>query len=180
MLLLSAVTLSINTREPVPHAAKHAHVITLPLSCLVSFGLWAAHNVVVWLAVVCTLLQTHLCLHSWRHLLIIDFGNDMPTYLQNSWPVSMLWEVILNSETSLIVFCGLPGPCWAHQCTLPFQESTKLLIWPLLKCFANSLMDLFSFFQPNNTLPIRHLLGLHIDSTSHTKTIKHRRSTPVL
>ena len=45
LLLLSAVTSSINTREPVPLAAIHAHTITLPPPCftdeVVWFGSWA-------------------------------------------------------------------------------------------------------------------------------------------
>ena len=45
LLLLSAVTSSINTREPVPLAAIHAHAMTLPPLCftdeVVCFGSWA-------------------------------------------------------------------------------------------------------------------------------------------
>ncbi len=45
LLLLSAVTSSINTREPVPLAAIHAHAMTLPPPCftdeVVCLGLWA-------------------------------------------------------------------------------------------------------------------------------------------
>ena len=45
LLLLSAVTSSINTREPVPLAAIHAHAMTLPPPCfadeVVCFGSWA-------------------------------------------------------------------------------------------------------------------------------------------
>ncbi len=45
LLLLSAVTSSINTREPVPLAAIHAHAVTLPPSCftdeVVCLGSWA-------------------------------------------------------------------------------------------------------------------------------------------
>ncbi len=45
LLLLSAVTSSINTREPVPLAAIHAHAMTLPPPCftdeVVCLGSWA-------------------------------------------------------------------------------------------------------------------------------------------
>ncbi len=45
LLLLSAVTSSINTREPVPLAATHAHAMTLPPPCftdeVVCLGSWA-------------------------------------------------------------------------------------------------------------------------------------------
>ena len=45
LLLLSAVTSSINTREPVPLAAIHAHAMILPPPCftdeVVCFGSWA-------------------------------------------------------------------------------------------------------------------------------------------
>ena len=45
LLLLSAATSSINTREPVPLAAIHAHAMTLPPPCFtdeaVCFGSWA-------------------------------------------------------------------------------------------------------------------------------------------
>ena len=71
LLLLSAVTSSINTREPVPLAAIHAHAITQPPPCftdeVVCFGSWAVPS----------LLHTLLFPSFWYKLIFVSSVHRM-------------------------------------------------------------------------------------------------------
>ncbi len=71
LLLLSAVTSSINTREPVPLAAIHAHAMTLPPPCftdeVVCLGSWA----------VTFLLHTLLFPSLWYKLILVSSVHRM-------------------------------------------------------------------------------------------------------
>ena len=71
LLLLSAVTSSINTREPVPLAAIHVHTITLPPPCftdeVVCFGSWAVPS----------LLHTLLFPSFWYKLIFVSSVHRM-------------------------------------------------------------------------------------------------------
>ncbi len=77
LLLLSAVTSSINTREPVPLAAIHAHAMTLPPPCftdeVVCLGSWA----------VPFLLHTLLFPSLWYKLILVSSVHRM--LFQNWW-----------------------------------------------------------------------------------------------
>ncbi len=88
LLLLSAVTSSINTREPVPLAAIHAHAMTLPPPCftdeVVCLGSWA----------VTFLLHTLLFPSLWYKLILVSSVHRM--LFQNCEGfLDVIWQTLI-------------------------------------------------------------------------------------
>ncbi len=112
LLLLSAVTSSINTREPVPLAAIHAHAMTLPPPCftdeVVCLGSWA----------VPFLLHTLLFPSLWYKLILVSSvhrmlfqnceGKELLMILSippHQWSmVVVAWACVAASGTGSLVF----------------------------------------------------------------------------
>ena len=135
LLLLSAVTSSVNTREPVPLAAIHAHAMTLPPPCftdeVVCFGWWA----------VPFLLHTLLFPSLWYKLILVSSVHRM--FFQNCngcfrccLANSNLVFLFLRLTNGLhVVVNPLYSLWWSLLLIADFETHTPaswrvLLIWP--------------------------------------------------
>lgn len=77
-----------------------------------------------------------LSLDSWIHLLIVDFGCDVPV-LKYSWLVSMLWSLFsINYPSGLLILLSLT-----------VHSFFDFFNWPLPKIYVISLIDLFYLFR---------------------------------
>ncbi len=166
LLLLSAVTSSINTREPVPLAAIHAHAMLVSSvhrmlfqNCEGFFRCCLANSNLAFLFLRLTnglhLVVNPLYSLWWSLLLIVDFDTHTPT----SWRVFLSWptvvkgvfftrERILRSSTT-VVFRGLPGLLVLLSSPVHsfFLRMFQKVVLATPNVFAISLMGVFCFFS---------------------------------
>ena len=135
LLLLSAVTSSLNTREPVPVAAIHVHAMTLPPPCftdeVVCFGSWA----------VPLLLLTLLLPSLWYKLILVLSVHSMfcqnckgcfRCYLANS---NLVFLFLRLTNGLHLVVNPLYSLWWSLLLIVDFETHTPaswrvFLIWP--------------------------------------------------
>ena len=143
LLLLSAVTSSINTREPVPLAAIHAHAMTLSPPCfteeVVCFGSWA----------VPFLLHTHLFPSFWYKLIFVSSVHMMlfqnckdffRCYLANSNLVFLFLRLTNGSscgEPSVFTLVKSSLHCWLWHTYTYLLES----VFDLANCCEGVFLD---------------------------------------